>query len=90
MTILKSALVKGALAAAVAAGTLGAAASASAYVACNRAGECWHVQDRVDYPAGLGIRFHDEDWGSRHHHGYRWRHDHDGRGYYRNGLWIAF
>ena len=89
MTILKSALVKGVLAATVAGGTL-AATAASADVACNRWGECWHVQDRYSYPVGVGVRFHTDDWGNRYHRYYHWRRDHDERGYYRNGLWITF
>lgn len=92
MTFLKSALVKGALAAAVAGGTLaGATTPASADVACNRFGECWHVRDRVDYPPRVGIRFHTDRWGYGHHYGYyHWRHDRDDRGYWRNGVWITF
>jgi hypothetical protein len=92
MTILKSALVKGVLVATVAGGTL-AATAASADIACNRWGECWHVHnyyDRSDYPAGVGVRFHNDSWGNRYHRYYHWRRDHDERGYYRNGLWITF
>jgi hypothetical protein len=66
------------------------AATASADVACNRAGECWRVQDRFDYPAGVGITFHTDDWARGHRHGYHWRADRADRGYYRNGVWITF
>ena len=91
MTFLKSALLKGALMAAVTGGALVAASAASADVVCNRAGECWHVHDRLDYPAGLGITFHDDTWGVAHQRGhYHWRQDRFDRGYYRNGVWIAF
>ncbi len=91
MTFLKSALVKGALLAAVTGGSFVAATAASADVVCNRAGECWHVHDRLDYPANVGITFHDDDWGVAHQHGHwHWRQDRFDRGYYRDGVWIAF
>jgi hypothetical protein len=91
MTFLKSALVKGALIAAVTSGTLAVASAASADVVCNRGGDCWHVQTRLDYPRDAGITFHDEAWGVAHQHGhYHWRDDHQDRGYYRDGVWIAF
>jgi hypothetical protein len=91
VSILKTALVKGALIAAVAGGTLVTAASASADVVCNRWGECWRVHDRLDYPTTLGMIFHDDSWADAHRHGHwRWREDRFDRGYYRNGVWIAF
>jgi len=88
VTFLKSALAKGAIAAVLASSAV--AATASAEVACNRWGECWHVQNRFDYPAGIGITFHADNWARAHRHGYHWRGDRDGRGYYRNGVWITF
>ncbi|HEY3800112.1 MAG TPA: hypothetical protein VGL58_17320 [Caulobacteraceae bacterium] len=87
MTVLKSAKV--AIAAAVAAGSLGMAGAASANVVCNGV-ECWHVHNRFDYPTGVGVTIHDNAWGYRHHNGYQWRHDRFDRGYYRNGVWISF
>lgn len=91
MTILKSALVKRALIAAVTSGALVAASAASADVVCNRAGECWHVHNRIDYPANLGMAFHDEAWATAHQHGrWHWRADRDDHGYYRNGAWVTF
>ena len=64
---------------------------ALAYVACNAAGECWHVDRRYHYEPGLGIALHPDDWyfhrsWDRDH----WRDYHAGRGYYRNGVWIGF
>lgn len=64
------------------------AGSASAYVACNRHGDCWHVRDRYNYHPRWGITIHDDNWRWRGHH-YRWR-EHEGRGYWRNGVWITF
>lgn len=70
------------------AGALAAlAAPASAYVACNRSGDCWHTNDR-GFHRGWGITVHDDSWkwrGDRYH----WR-EHEGRGYWRNGVWITF
>jgi len=89
----KSSLAKTALAAAVAVGALVAVASpASADVACNRYGECWHVRDHYDrYPRGLGVRFYGDDWASRHHRHYHWRQDRDDdHGYYSHGAWRPF
>ena len=69
--------------------------SASAYVACNREGDCWHTETRYSQP-GVSFEYHPDDWyfhrrwegdrGDRYH--YRpWR---EGRGYWRNGVWITF
>jgi hypothetical protein len=81
------------LGAAVAAGALTAlAAPASAYVACNRDGDCWHTEARVHAP-GVRFDYHPDDWyfhrhweGDREHH---YRDYHEGRGYYRGGIWIG-
>jgi hypothetical protein len=86
-------LAMGALATIVAAGAFAASApTASADVACNRWGDCWRVHDRtVVYPGGVGIVYHDDAWWDAHHpHRYHWRGDHDGRGYWRRGVWIGF
>jgi hypothetical protein len=74
----------------VATGALAATADvASARVACNRFGDCWHVNDRYDYRPHWGIRVHEDNWRWRGRH-YRWR-EHEGRGYWgRNGVWITF
>jgi hypothetical protein len=91
MNLAASKLVRGALIGAVAAGAMAlTTASASAAVACNRWGECWHVREHyARYPVGLGIVFHEDGWrGHRHVH---WRADRrDDHGYYRNGRWHRF
>jgi len=75
------------LGAAAALGTMAAmAGSASAYVACNRAGDCWHTNDRA-FHRSFGIVVRDNNWRLRH--GMHWR-EHEGRGYWRNGVWIRF
>lgn len=65
---------------------------ASAYVVCNSDGDCWHTDRRWGYP-GAGYVWHPDDWyfhrtwsGDRDH----WRDYREGRGYWRNGVWITF
>jgi hypothetical protein len=72
------------------AGALAATAgSASAYVVCNRHGDCWHTTDRYTYRPAWGLRVHDDNWRWRHRGHYRWR-EHEGRGYWRSGVWVTF
>ena len=83
---------KSAIAAAVvAAGVALSATSASAYIACNGEGACWHVHRHgyYHYNPGFGIVVHPDNWrwGDRDH--YVWR-EHAGRGYWRNGVWMRF
>ena len=68
------------------------AAPASAYVACNRDGDCWHTERRVTVP-GVTFSWHPDDWyfhqkwdNDRDRH---FREYHEGRGYWRNGVWIT-
>jgi hypothetical protein len=68
--------------------------SASAYVVCNRSGDCWHTDSRYTYP-GAGFNAYPDDWYFHQrwddHYRYRWRGDyHRDRGYYRGGVWIQF
>ena len=74
-------------------GLVAASTTASAYVACNREGDCWHTEGR-HFDRGLGIVIHPDDWyfhrhwdGDRDH---RWREYHDGRGFWRGGVWVTF
>ena len=68
------------------------AAPASAYVSCNRDGDCWHTDAR---PRAPGIRFsvHPDDWYFHQqwqdNKEYHYRDYHQGRGYYRGGIWIT-
>jgi hypothetical protein len=67
------------------------AAPASAYLACNHEGDCWHTESRVA-PPGVHFDYHPDDWdfhqrwdgGDRHYRDY-----HEGRGYYKGGVWIT-
>lgn len=68
------------------------ASSASASIVCNDDGDCWHVRDQYSYPTGVHLVVHEDSWrwddNDRDHH-YRW-HEHDGRGYWNGGVWVAF
>lgn len=88
----KNVFLTGVLAAMTIAGTVAATtAPASAYVVCNREGDCWHTETRYRYP-GIGFTFHPDDWyfhqtwGSDRH----WREYNRGRGYWRGGVWVTF
>jgi hypothetical protein len=93
MISLKTTLSTTALALLMAAGVLAATAStASAYMACNRdGGDCWHTDKKVKVP-GARFDYHPDDWyfhqtwtgNDRHYRDY-----HDGRGYYKGGIWIT-
>ena len=92
MISMKKALSAAGVAALMATGVLAATAvPASAYVACNHDGDCWHTERRVVTP-GVRFDYHPDDWyfhqrwdgGDRHYRDY-----HEGRGYYKGGLWIT-
>jgi hypothetical protein len=90
MSIAKRTLVTAALAAFVGGSALVlTAGTASAYVACNAEGDCWHTDKRVAVP-GVTFNYHPDDWyfhqrwdGDRHFRDY-----HEGHGYYKGGVWI--
>jgi hypothetical protein len=91
----KKVLASGALAAVLGVSALGVTAgSASAYVVCNAAGECWHTDHHYRYDRGVGVQYHPDDWYFHndwaHDKSRQWRDYHAGRGYYRNGAWINF
>jgi hypothetical protein len=65
------------------------APTASAYVACNHYGECWHSRSHWAYPRGAGIVWHSDRWRFSGR-GYRWAGDRAGRGYWRHGAWVTF
>jgi hypothetical protein len=79
--------------AAVAALSIGSLAistlSASAAIVCNREGECWHVRGRYEARPEFGLTVHENNWRWGAGDKYKW-HEHEGRGYWRNGVWIRF
>ena len=65
------------------------AGNASAAVVCNGAGWCWHTHENYTYQPAWGVVVHPDTWtwGPTEH--YVW-HEHAGRGYWRDGVWITF
>lgn len=80
------------LGAAIGAGVLVAASPASAYVVCNRFGDCWHTDTRVHFPH-VRLSFHNDKWWDRHRNSahYTWHeidNSHDWHhGYWDRGTW---
>jgi hypothetical protein len=78
------------LATIIGAGALAATATtASAEIVCNREGDCWHVREHYDYQPSFGLVVHDDNWRWRDADHFRWR-EHDGRGYWKGGVWLSF
>jgi hypothetical protein len=90
---MKKLLVNLMLAAFIGSGSLAAAATpASAEVVCNAEHECWHAHGRIAYP-GAGYEHHPDDWYFHRTWAggpYRWHDYHEGRGYWRRGVWVQF
>ena len=81
-----------AVAAQMGVGAMAVASSASAYVVCNAAGECWHTDRRAQYGPNVVLQYHPDDWYFHqdwaHDNHRQWREYHEGRGYYNNGAWM--
>jgi hypothetical protein len=94
MILVKSVLSAAAIALLMGTGALvTTAGTASARVVCNNSGDCWHTDQRVKYPPSVRMQIHPDDWyfhqtwtGSNEHY----RDYHEGRGYYRSGIWVGF
>jgi hypothetical protein len=85
---MKKFLVSAALSAVAGGAMVAATAPASAAVVCNRAGDCWHTTEKYKYKPAFGVTVHPDTWkwsGTKYH----WN-EHEGRGYWRNGLWVTF
>ncbi len=67
------------------------ASAASAEIVCNEEGDCWRVKERYEYRPEFNLQIYPNDWRweERENKRYRWR-EHDGRGYWRKGVWIEF
>ena len=65
------------------------ASDAAAAIACNAAGECWHIHRAWAYPPEAGIVIHPNGWRWEPTAHFAWR-EHVGRGYWRNGVWVTF
>jgi hypothetical protein len=92
MLFLKTAVSAAAITMFIAAGALvSTTGAASARMVCNDTGDCWHTESNYSYP-GTGYTNHNDDWyfhqqwnDKQHYRDY-----HEGRGYYKSGLWIGF
>jgi hypothetical protein len=69
----------------------GTATTASAEIVCNGMGDCWHTHEHYTYQPTFGVVVHPDTWKweDRDHERYRW-HEHEGRGYWKSGVWITF
>ena len=51
------------------------------------------MKDQYAYPGNVGVVVHEDNWNWEAEHDakvkYRW-HEHEGRGYWRDGAWVAF
>jgi hypothetical protein len=79
--ILSAAAIAGGL---VAASTYGA----SAAIVC-QGHTCWHTHEAYDFPHEAGIVVHEDNWRAGPHERYSFR-EHEGRGYWRGGKWVAW
>jgi hypothetical protein len=69
--------------------------AASARMVCNGDSDCWHVENRHNYRyPGTGYSRHNDDWYFHQHwnddNREHYRNYHDGRGYYKGGVWLGF
>jgi hypothetical protein len=63
--------------------------AASAAIACNAEGECWHVHRNYVYHPEFGVVIHPDGWKWGPGEKFVWR-EHVGRGYWKNGVWVRF
>ncbi len=89
MKLVRSRLLRGAAVAGVFAAVVVGATPASAYVACNPHGDCWHTDSRIHFP-GVRLAFHPDNWWDRHVHDrhFRW-HDADTGHDWHHGYWVG-
>jgi hypothetical protein len=70
---------------------IGSATTASAAIACNGEGVCWHVKRAYTYAPAYGVVVHPNNWRWAPGAHYVWREPpHGGRGYWRGGVWVRF
>ena len=62
------------------------AASASAAIVCN-GDVCWHVKERYKYPSESKVIIREDGWKAGPSIKFR---EHEGRGYWRSGVWVDF
>ena len=62
------------------------AAGASAEIACS-GNVCWHVKERYTYPRESKVIIRKDTWKPGPSINFR---EHEGRGYWRSGVWVDF
>ena len=62
-------------------------ASASAAIVCNGP-VCWHTHSTYEYPAEARVVVHPDSWRWGPDEHFSWR-EHEGRGYWRDGVWVT-
>jgi hypothetical protein len=67
------------------------AGTASARVVCNAEGDCWHTDAPPPSVPGVTFNVHPDDWYFHQHWDdtHHFRDYHDGRGYYKGGVWVT-
>lgn len=63
--------------------------TAQARIVCNEDGACWHVHEDYDFPPGVHVEIHPDDWHWREGERHAWK-EHEGRGYWHGGAWQQF
>jgi hypothetical protein len=62
--------------------------SASAAIVC-QGNTCWHTHEAYDFPHEAGVVVHEDNWHWGPHEKFMFR-EHEGRGYWRGGKWVAW
>lgn len=78
-------------------GLMVVAQPAAARVVCNSYGDCWHTDARYNYDRydrDQHPQYHSDDWYFHQHwdsdRNRHFRESREGRGYYKNGIWLSF
>ena len=66
-----------------------ASTTASAAIACNGAGDSWHVHGDYTFRPDFGVVIHPDTWTWKEGEHHRWR-EHEGRGYWQGDAWREF
>jgi hypothetical protein len=60
----------------------------SARIVCS-GDACWHVHEDYDFPPGVSVEIHPDNWHWRDSEQFVWK-EHPGRGYWRGEEWRRF
>jgi hypothetical protein len=64
---------------------------ASARIVCNSEGDCWYTEAAPPRVPGIRFTLHPNDWYFHQHWdaNHHYREYHEGRGYWKGGVWIT-